>query len=350
MSKTLSRLLKRSEDEIAYIIAKLEGSSGYPSEDVRILAENKHRLRNKISQLGLDPDDTTDQELYHALRARFEKDSQTIDKMLGSSSAASFGERLNKATQLIQHCADSDETWVVKSSALRSILSKNPPKHAAKLLGYRTASSMIKREDTVVAYLVASQVESNSWRKAMTAQIKQLNGSNHEIRPVKILKFETASWAQHADPPYHVVVEPTVGAVALWPSQDLNNASVLILTLLLLDGIKSLNPSSYSEALHELNPALRWWVDAEYLISDGQTPISLNIKDVAFNHFKDHDLSNAVAHNGSHSLWHELTSRYQQITESVSDKINDFDYSSTKDKTTKLPSSSELAEEYALAE
>src|SRR3989344_1896772 len=146
MSKNLARLLAREETEITKSIAKLEELCGFPSEDVRLLAENKQKLRAKVHQLGLDVDDTTDQELYHALRARFERDSQMLDKALGVDSGTKLEERINKAVQLVNHCASTDEVWVVKNLVAKSTLTKLPPKHVAKVLHYRSIASMIKRQ------------------------------------------------------------------------------------------------------------------------------------------------------------------------------------------------------------
>src|SRR5947208_2061243 len=105
MSKTLARLLGKSEKEVVAAISKLEALCGYPSEDVRLLAENKQKLRAKTMQLGLDPDDTTDEELYYALLGRFSRDSQTIDKALGVNDSTKLDERIDKAIQLVNHCA-----------------------------------------------------------------------------------------------------------------------------------------------------------------------------------------------------------------------------------------------------
>lgn len=347
MSKKLAKILDQPESEITRALAKLEERSGYPSEDVRLLAENKHRLRGKIRQLGLDPEDTTDEELFYALRTRYENDSNILDKVLGAG-GAKYSERLNKAVQLVQHCAASDEVWVAKAPTIKAMLSKNQPKHTAKILGYRSVASMIKREDVVLVHTIATVAESNTWHKNSSAQLKRLNGSHYEMRRLKILKLENGAWAKYAKPHQYVVADPAVGAVALWPSKDLSSASVLSLTLLLLEGIRTLNSEGYAEALHELSPALRWWANSEYLISDGDIPVSLNIKDVAYNHLNNHGLREAKSHNAAGNLWHELVNRYRKITTSVSvaaDGIED-DLDSLPGKKV-LPTVNDAAAEYA---
>ena len=349
MSRNLARLLAREEGKITKSIAKLEELCGFPSEDVRLMAENKNRLRAKVSQLGLDVDDTTDEELYHALRARFERDSQMLNKALGVDERTNLDERLNKAIQLVNHCASTDEVWVVKNSIAKSTLAKYPPKHVAKQLHYRSVPSMVKREDVAELYLVGTVLESTTWQKNITKHLSKLNASCYELRPIKMVKVTAKLWENTQGIPPHVIVNKQLGTVAVWPSEDLKNVSVLCLTLLLLEGVRSLNPGGYNEAIHELSPSLSWWADNERLISDGEQPVSLNLKDVALNHLMEHELKHAVKHHGAHSLWSELTNRYQAISASLSDKVPDIQYNFSGDEPVKLPTSADLAEEYVTA-
>jgi hypothetical protein len=162
--------------------------------------------------------------------------------------------------------------------------------------------------------------------------------------------LRSVDWGGSAGPDSHLIFDNHIGAVAVWPAADIKSASVLNLTLLLLEGIRSLNPAGYSEALHELSPALRFWADGQHLISDGEQPVSFNLKDVALNHLKNHDIHAAASHNGAQSLWDELSARYQRVSESLSSKIPDIQYNFDRRENLKLPTSAELAEEYATLE
>jgi predicted nucleic acid-binding protein len=79
MSRVLSELLDEPEVVVESVIKKLEHMSGWESTDVRLLAEVNNRVRTKMSELGLDADDTTGHELFHALRAKLEKDEASIN-------------------------------------------------------------------------------------------------------------------------------------------------------------------------------------------------------------------------------------------------------------------------------
>ncbi|HZP55512.1 MAG TPA: hypothetical protein VFB03_01945, partial [Candidatus Saccharimonadales bacterium] len=135
MSKKIAHLLSRPESEVSSILSDLEKKSGYPSEDVRLLVENKHRLRTKLTQIGLDPDDTTDQELYYALFAKFQRDGELLDQSLGIDQATSINERINRAVQIVSKIAKKEELWVLKKTAAKKALLAIPPRQVAKKLG-----------------------------------------------------------------------------------------------------------------------------------------------------------------------------------------------------------------------
>lgn len=344
MSKTLSKLLGKSEHEISKAIAKLEKSAGYPSEDVRILAEIKQTMRTKMNQLGLDPDDTTADELFWGLRARFDRDSGLINRAMGVGGHTTTEERLSKALQLVEHCASSDEVWVVKNAVAKKLLAENPPKHLLKKLHYRSAPSLIKRQDIAELYLLAGKTESATWQKATDRQLSKLNTSDYELRSIRIIKL--ANW-QIMEADDSLIIDRRLGSVGIWAANDLKDATVLSTTLMLLAALQQVNPGGYREAIHELSPALRWWSDNSYLIADAEKPVSFNLKDVALNHLKGRDLPDSTTGHAARSLWQELTDRYQRTMEAYADEPADVqDEFSQTDKAPNLPITSELAGEY----
>ncbi len=351
MSKALARLLGKSEKEITSALAKLEAQCGYPSEDVRLIAENKQKLRVKIAQLGLDPEDTTDAELYHALLVRFEKDAAMLDRALGTSSQNSLRERMSKAVQLLHHCSQTEEMWVVKNAVIKTLLAQNPPKRIAKHLHYRSINSLIKREDAAEVFLVASSVEPASWQKTTAKILSKLNSSDYELRPIKIVEFAAGRWAPWPGPATYVALNKQMGAVGIWPSPDLNSASVFALALLLLSGLQSLNREGYYESLHHLHPTLGWWADCQSLVSDGRQPVSFNLKDIAINHFKKPELHTAVFDYGAQSLWQRLIDRYHQVASSLHGDVDEIGQELiTKGSLPAMPPVTELVNEYVSME
>ncbi len=348
MKKILSKLLDKSEDEIAEQITKLESATGYPSEDVRLLAENKQRLRVKMSQLGLDPDDTTDEELYQAVLARFERDSEMIDKAVGVNQFTSFDERLNKAIQITDHCASVDDAWVVKSSVIKSLLAKYPPKHVAKALRYRSVASLLKREEKATVILSAELLEPETWQKNMAKELSKLNSSSYELRPIKITKLPDIFKSTISE--VIILSNKTMGALAVLPHAEIQNAPVLSLSLIILNGLFGLNPDGYRASLDELSPAMHWWADADFLVADGEPAISLNLHDVSNNYQRRNSMAESAANHGANSLWLELSSRYERLKQELVGKENEIESAIASRDGLGLPISSELAEEYAAAE
>lgn len=351
MSRALAKLLGKPEKEITSSIAQLEALSGYPSEDVRLLADNKQKQRLKIAQLGLDADDTTDEELHYALMSRFERDSLVIDKAMGVGEATGFDERLNKAIQLVGHCADVHDKWFLKNAVARKLLLQNPPKKTAKRLHYRSAPSLIKREDIGAIYLLAEEFESSTWRKANAKQIAKQSPSSYELRPIRIVKLPAKITSLKTSDEAYTLSDVRLGVLAMRPSARLEKVSVLCLTLLLLSGLEEMDPEDYSESLYELSPSLRWWADAGCLISDGNRPVSFNLKDVAINQLHYHRLNDSSLKYGAQTLWRQLTMRYKQLATGLSEDVAEIEQGISADHTeSKLPMADELANEYITVE
>lgn len=67
MSQFLSELLEAAEPAFTLSLRQLEQISGAPSADIRLTTDIIGKVHLKLRELGLDPKDTTGQELYHAL-------------------------------------------------------------------------------------------------------------------------------------------------------------------------------------------------------------------------------------------------------------------------------------------
>ncbi len=70
MAKFLKDLLGSNEPLFALTIQQLEAMTGRKSIDIAYMADITHRAHTVMREIGLDPADTTEQELYKALNAR----------------------------------------------------------------------------------------------------------------------------------------------------------------------------------------------------------------------------------------------------------------------------------------
>ncbi|OVE79338.1 hypothetical protein BVY00_00720 [bacterium G20] len=323
MSKILSRLIDRPEDEVKTIISRLEATHGYPSHDVRLLAEVSQAVKQKIADLGLDPVDTTGEELYHGLQARFDRDAKLVDKALGVSADTGFEARVARAIEITRHVSDGAEVWALKPMAAKNLLLDLPPKKVLKQLHYRTLGSMLKRENVGELYLLLPIVESTTWQAHFAKTAAKLPSSDYGLQPINFVQPQPRKWGAASAPRKPYVFDHLTGSVSLWPVRSLQNAPVIALSLLLIQAVEKLDVAIDHEALIATHPALRWWANIYHLISShGEGIVSLNIKDVAHNSLHGKNYSDAGASHGTKALWQELNVRYGALGEELKQSLD----------------------------
>src|SRR5579862_5664591 len=127
MSKRIADIMDQPEYLVRRLINKLEDKNGSPSHDVRHLAENIQKVRGKLTDLGLDPDDTTGEELYQALLAKFEKDASSFDNYFDAKDLG-FDQKAAKATEILGQIDVLPRQWALKRVVAKNILRAQPPK------------------------------------------------------------------------------------------------------------------------------------------------------------------------------------------------------------------------------
>lgn len=311
MSAALARMLGKPEAEVTRFVEYMEDKFGYPSHDVRLLAEVSQTVKNKIASLGLDPHDTTAQELYHALRAKFTADAGQIDKALGAGPDAGYKARLARAIEVAKYVTNDDLVWALKTTTAKNLLLDLPPKKLMKKLHYRSTPSMLKHEDTPELYLLAPYTESNTWQYTFSKTAGHRTSNDYILSPINFVHPEVARWQAIARPAEPKLSSKLTGAASLWPTRSVMSAPLITLTLMLLQSVRQLGVNIDKKALAAVHPALAWWTSMDYLISSQPEAISLNIDDVAYNHLNALSHENSVSHHGAKALWQELADRYQ---------------------------------------
>jgi hypothetical protein len=315
MSRRIARILDEPEPIVSKFLKEIEEKNGFPSHDARFLAENIQRIRSKLAELGLDPDDTTGEELYQALLIKFEKNSRLFDIQFGAEDMV-FEEKAAKAAQIVSQCYALQSQWAIKSQIAKNILRGLPPKRVMKHLGYRSIESMLKRENTGELYLAADLLESASWQKIRAKLISRLNQTDFELRPVHFVLLSRQNWSSILGPEDFIAKNYDVQTIGIWPDAAVTNTYLLNLTLLLEEQIQ---PSARLRTpLTRISGILGWWADMDHLVAElaGES-ISLNLKDCAANHLKKNSYSDKQNTNGRVSFWRQLMDRYenQPLTE-----------------------------------
>lgn len=198
MTRILAQLLGVEQLSFNATIQKLEQAAARPSKDIRLTSEITHTTRQKLRELGLDPTDTTGQELYQALLQRFGRDEQLVRTSLGVKDDATISEFTQAAITFVQKTLPKRDVLALKQSVARRLFKKVPPKRTMKQLGYRSLDSMLKHETPAQIYVAAHLCESTHWRRKFLDHYSQLQAHDFELRPIAIVSSQAQRWKKFA--------------------------------------------------------------------------------------------------------------------------------------------------------
>ncbi|HVX57054.1 MAG TPA: hypothetical protein VHA37_04945 [Candidatus Saccharimonadales bacterium] len=228
-------------------LRRLEAAQGHPNEDIRFSTEVERATQAKVRALGLDPHDTTPQELYHVLQERLRADDARLTKRLRTVAAthvSAEGEVVSGMVHALQKLPDTHSCFALKSTRLRALLKKQPPKKAMKQLGYRSMDSFLKHETPVSVLAAAWLSEGTSWQQRLLEQYKQLGSADFETRRISITRPDSRRWRELAA---RTVVERKHNILCF------RELGALVLLPLPADAPPGAVTASLSLALHELN-------------------------------------------------------------------------------------------------
>lgn len=319
MSVDLARMLKRSKKDVAKFIAEMEDQYAYPSHDIRLLDEVGQTVSQKIASLGMDPGDTTSEELYHGLLSKFNHDALLVDAALGVSPNTDFENRLTRAIGITSSALGNCEVWALKHSVAKKLLQDQPPKKLSRLLHYRSVDSMLKREDIGELFLLSALVESKAWQANFSRTVAHLPTTDYSLQSINIVRLPADKIDAAITPPDLNVCNKLTASLAIWPAKSLANAPVVSLALMLTRAIQELGVSVPIKSLLSTHPSLAWWSDTGHLVSThANKPVSLNIHDVAHNHQNELTHGLGDSKHATKALWDELANRYHSMGDEVS--------------------------------
>ncbi len=308
MNKRILNLLGETDKSVEKILKELESRNGYPSHDVRFYADTHQQVRQKLTELGLDANDTTAEELFHALQVKFEKDARIYEEKNGSLN--DFDSRAAKASMIIAKNKSLPQQWSLKSSEARRILKSHPPKQMMKMFGYRSVDSMLKRENIARIFLIAKNTESANWHNIIYRSISKLDQAALELRQLKIVTLPSYELSD-IESEDSVILADEVAAMGFWPTDENSKAPLISMVLILSEALARLS-SQKSNTSEVLDDSVAWWADMEHLLTDiNGEKLSLNIHDVAESHLNNHSYSERVFHRSKNHYWQNLIERYE---------------------------------------
>jgi len=202
MTRFLSAALQAPEPFFRLSLNRLEAANGHPSTDIRFSSQVQQAAKTKLLELGLDPRDTTPEELYHILQERVKADDARLTKTLRIKAAAHVSAEADVVSGMVHALnkfPDSKRCFAVKSSSLKALIKQIPPKKALKKLGYRSLESCLKHESPLLVMAAAWLSEGPPWQQRLHNLYKQLQPKDFEDRRLAIIKADFKRWPSLAE-------------------------------------------------------------------------------------------------------------------------------------------------------
>jgi hypothetical protein len=222
MSSYLRDLLAAPEPDFSQALHEFEAATGNQSLDISLSVENNQTANLKLRELGLDQNDSTPLEIYHALQSLAKRHDEYLYLASGSPDFNDSAQMILVLESLFGKAEINTEVWAVKAGSMRRLLRQHPPRMVMKRLGYRSAESMIKRENVAELILGARLLESSSWMSRLLKSYKQLNPSDFETRKLQLVAMEIAKWGEDlskfiASKHINVAHSKEIGAIGIIP-------------------------------------------------------------------------------------------------------------------------------------
>jgi hypothetical protein len=263
MTRFLSESLGAAEPFFRVGLQKLEAANGHPNTDIRFSSEVMHGAKSKLPELGLDPHDSTPQEVYHTLKEKVRSADVKLTKILqtmAASHVSAEGNPVDGMVHVLKSLPDSKRCFALKNSRIKAMLKKQPPKKAMKQLGYRSLESFLRHEAPISALSAAWLTEGANWQRRFTEQYKQLNATDFEERSITLLRPEGQRWRQLAmrsvaEKRHNLLSFKELGALVFLPfSDDAPSGSVTASLCLALHELNEIRASSAFLKLNQVRP------------------------------------------------------------------------------------------------
>src|SRR5688500_3130670 len=122
MSTFLRDLLDADEPLFSKSLEGLEQASHRQGVDAKLIGVMHERMAKAIRDLGLDPADTTGQELYAALLARMANDNVRLAKKIGGQQPNNVRHMVPLIVKAAQSVKANRKCWVLKHSVAKELL------------------------------------------------------------------------------------------------------------------------------------------------------------------------------------------------------------------------------------
>lgn len=199
MAKFLRDLLDAKEPLFSLSLQQLEQASGNTGVDTKLIGDILAKAHESMRALGLDHQDTTGPELYHALIARVQQHDEHLAKSIGAAPDTTVEELLPLMKKRVEQADMPRDCWVLRKSVARNMLRQMPPPNIMQRLGYRSVDSMLKQENLAEIYGALRFAETPEWLNAFDETYKKLTPSDFETRQIEIVIMPRERWGDIAE-------------------------------------------------------------------------------------------------------------------------------------------------------
>jgi hypothetical protein len=297
MAKNLAELLDEPEVVVESVINKLEHISGWQSTDVRLLADINNKIRAKLIELKLDPDDTTGPELYHALLAKLDRDEQKFNMPYVKRPS-------NEVINSVKQAHKPYQVYALKYSAAKEILRNHPPRRLMKELSYRSVDSMLKRESISQLYNAVAKIEIPRWQNVFFKDLANLTPSDFESREIEFVA-QQAKFGKLTNNNEITSVVPLLGAVII---NDCSGSS-MSLAVRITNSVNELRAISAHIKLKNVEPTFGKNI-VDVVKKDTAHPFKINVLPISwksiFHHYGKRLTSEHTEFFGPHLLHDDI--------------------------------------------
>jgi hypothetical protein len=243
VSKLISDILGAKQPEFSQQISDWERMIGNPGIDIRLSTSLRELAKKQIAKLGLDAEDTSQRELYHALTRRLLADNERLAKKLEVDANLPPNELSAKIVKFVKDKVDMPQTWQIKSSRIKKLLKANPPKALMKATGYRSVDSLTKREK-IAEVIALGRALDPSWHKRLCDSYRKISPSDIEQKKTQILTPSASRLARIEKkaklPKGQIATVNELGTVVLFPSKLRFQADVIANAAILIEALREI--------------------------------------------------------------------------------------------------------------
>lgn len=203
------------------LVYRLEEGSGHPGIDIKLIEEILQRGGQHLKRLGLDPADTTVEELFAVLIRQVADLDAGLWSVTHLGQAALGDSQGSKYQKLFNAVLPRQTVWVLRRSAAKRLIIAVPPQKVMQQLGYRSAASMIKNQPIEEIMLAAEWLEDPAWKLNLHHSYLALKAGDFEPRPLQFLYLPAQKWPAIAQAAVRrpVVASAELAAIALGPAK-----------------------------------------------------------------------------------------------------------------------------------